>query len=393
MNYESFSETLLVFRCYYVNHQLDLWWSSQVPNCMETVRMMPALEAHMLTHWGRDKMVAISQTTFWNEFSILNENVWITINISLKIVPMGPIDNIPALVQIMVWRRPGDKPLSEPMMVRLATNICVTRPQWVNLIFSGSQDMYAFGSIEPEQQEQQVDLRWYGWHPLEPVYAFPLDQIFFPEFSCCAHIKSTTNVWCAAEDRESGMPCLLERDPVRHAVHVQWGDKISCRLESVTISCIHNCLSSPVELEGEHWKLCSKQNWWQFSMKYFLLRCEGQLPFPKEASGHSMDLRAGIIERGRLILYGYGKMRWSSCHALGSWEPCSWNCGKAPGPWFNIKMSSYQYRKSHCGDKMVVRSSYLHNGISYTGKMASLNWTNPQAISIHNADTACIIPE
>ena len=39
-----------------------------------------------------------------------------------------------------------------------------------------------------------------------------------------------------------------------------------------------------------------------------------------------------------------------------------------PGPWFNIKMSSYQYRKSHCGDKTVVRSSYLHNGISYTGQ-------------------------
>ena len=45
-----------------------------------------------------------------------------------------------------------------------------------------------------------------------------------------------------------------------------------------------------------------------------------------------------------------------------------------PGPWFNIKMSSYQYRKSHCGDKTVVRSSYLHNGISYTGKMSSLYW-------------------
>ena len=45
-----------------------------------------------------------------------------------------------------------------------------------------------------------------------------------------------------------------------------------------------------------------------------------------------------------------------------------------PGPWFNIKMPSYQYRKSHCGDKTVVRSSYLHNGISYTGKTASLYW-------------------
>ena len=32
----------------------------------------------------------------------------------------------------MDWRRPGDKPLSEPMMVTLLTHICVTRPQWVN---------------------------------------------------------------------------------------------------------------------------------------------------------------------------------------------------------------------------------------------------------------------
>ena len=32
----------------------------------------------------------------------------------------------------MAWRRPGDKPLSEPMMVILLTHICVTRPQWVN---------------------------------------------------------------------------------------------------------------------------------------------------------------------------------------------------------------------------------------------------------------------
>ena len=52
-----------------------------------------------------------------------------------------------------------------------------------------------------------------------------------------------------------------------------------------------------------------------------------------------------------------------------------------PGPWFNIKMASYQYRKSHCGDKTVVRSSYLHNGISYTGKMSSLYWTSPQMMS------------
>ena len=61
----------------------------------------------------------------------MNENVWISIKISLKFVPKGPINNIPAMVQIMAWRRSGDKPLSEPMMVSLLTHICVARPQWV----------------------------------------------------------------------------------------------------------------------------------------------------------------------------------------------------------------------------------------------------------------------
>ena len=62
----------------------------------------------------------------------LNGNVWISIKISLKFVCKGPINNIPASVQIMAWRRPGDKPLSEAMMVNLPTHICVSRPQWVN---------------------------------------------------------------------------------------------------------------------------------------------------------------------------------------------------------------------------------------------------------------------
>ena len=63
----------------------------------------------------------------------LDENVWIPINISLKFVPKGPVNNIPTLVQIIAWRRPGDKPLSEAMMVILPTYICVTRPQWVKV--------------------------------------------------------------------------------------------------------------------------------------------------------------------------------------------------------------------------------------------------------------------
>ena len=49
----------------------------------------------------------------------LNEIFCILMKISLKFVPQGPINNIPALVQIMAWRRSGDKPLSEPMMAWL----------------------------------------------------------------------------------------------------------------------------------------------------------------------------------------------------------------------------------------------------------------------------------
>ena len=65
------------------------------------------------------------------KYIFLNENVWIPIKISLKFVPKGRINNIPALVLKIAWRRPGDKPLSEPMMVSLPTHICVTRPQRV----------------------------------------------------------------------------------------------------------------------------------------------------------------------------------------------------------------------------------------------------------------------
>ena len=55
--------------------------------------------------------------------------------------------------------------------------------------------------------------------------------------------------------------------------------------------------------------------------------------------------------------------------------------GLDSGGWFNIKMSSYEYRKSHCGDKTVIRSSYLHNGNSFTGKITSLYWIRAQVTS------------
>ena len=61
----------------------------------------------------------------------MNENAWISIKISLKFLPKGLSNNIPAMVQIMAWRWTGDKPLSEPMMVNLLMHICITQSRWV----------------------------------------------------------------------------------------------------------------------------------------------------------------------------------------------------------------------------------------------------------------------
>ena len=59
-------------------------------------------------------------------------------------------------------------------------------------------------------------------------------------------------------------------------------------------------------------------------------------------------------------------------------------------PWFNTNMLSYQYRKSHCGDKTVVRLSYLHNAISYTGKMTSKFWIRAQTIWSQSLQSNCL---
>ena len=75
---------------------------------------------------------------FWND------NIRISTKNSLKFVLKGVINIIPALVLIMAWGRPGDKPLSEPMLVRSLTHICVTRPQWVNKVSKCSLEMKMF---------------------------------------------------------------------------------------------------------------------------------------------------------------------------------------------------------------------------------------------------------
>ena len=82
----------------------------------------------LLTHWGRDKMAAIFKTTFCNGFSWMEMYEFgVKFHWSLFLGVH--------LTTCQHWFRSwlGDKPLSEPMMVRLLTHICVNRPQWVNM--------------------------------------------------------------------------------------------------------------------------------------------------------------------------------------------------------------------------------------------------------------------
>ena len=70
-----------------------------------------------LTHLPMDTMATIlADENFKCIF--LNENRGIPIRISLKFVPRSPIDNKPALVQVVAWRRTGDKPLPELMLTQ-----------------------------------------------------------------------------------------------------------------------------------------------------------------------------------------------------------------------------------------------------------------------------------
>ena len=66
----------------------------------------------------------------------LNENLWISLKISLKFVPKVQIDNIPTFVQIITWCQPGDKPLFEPMMLNLLMYICITQASELMLVWN-----------------------------------------------------------------------------------------------------------------------------------------------------------------------------------------------------------------------------------------------------------------
>ena len=130
----------------------------------------------------------------------LNKNISISINISLKVIPNGQINNIPALVRIMAWRRPGEKPLSEPMMFSLLMHICITRPQWVNVKISPKMGQWKFigvllqlSSVLLLSSLGTAELTNCGWDKMATV----LQMTFSNSFSWKLYFHSNFTEFCS----------------------------------------------------------------------------------------------------------------------------------------------------------------------------------------------------
>ena len=128
------------------------------------------------------------------KFIFLNGNVWTLIKISLNLVLNSRISNIPALVQIMAWRRRGDKPLSEPKMVNSLTHICVTRPRWVNVLVLGDSKKTPVLSTSP------WDVANIAFHIIRAHYNDVIMGAIAPQFTSLNIVYST--VYSSADQRK-----------------------------------------------------------------------------------------------------------------------------------------------------------------------------------------------
>ena len=121
---------------------------STVQVCLQ-LRMMPSfwhfLSYMQLIHWAKTKWPPFPEDIFKCIF--LNEGVQISVTISLMCIPKGQISNISALVQKMARRRPGEKPIFEPMIVSLPMNLCVALPQRIKGRKTGHAHLLANHSI------------------------------------------------------------------------------------------------------------------------------------------------------------------------------------------------------------------------------------------------------
>ena len=79
---------------------------------------MALLDFLILVNWSPPGQNGGNLADYIFKCIFINEKFYISIQISLKFVPRAPIDNKPALVEVMAWRRTGDKSLLEPMLTQ-----------------------------------------------------------------------------------------------------------------------------------------------------------------------------------------------------------------------------------------------------------------------------------
>ena len=109
-----------------------------------------------------------------------NENVCILLKISLKFVPKGPVNNIPALVQKMVWRRPGYWCLDPfPFVARSSAAT----------VYVGWTTGHCYSSVHEKQYQLPMHPNVDKWQKMQIYFLFPqynsVHHFVFPETTHC----------------------------------------------------------------------------------------------------------------------------------------------------------------------------------------------------------------
>ena len=118
---------LFTFFAKFGDFKLNGQWEQ--PFC---IRICNTEIAVLLTHWRPDKMHKNLQTTFSNAFSWMKMIVFL-LKFHWNLFPKGPINDIPALVDIMACQATNHY-LNQWWPSFTDAYICATRPQWVKLI-------------------------------------------------------------------------------------------------------------------------------------------------------------------------------------------------------------------------------------------------------------------
>ena len=131
----------------------------------------------------------------------LNENIRISNKISLKFVPNGLINNIPALVLIMAWHLPGDKPLSEQwwldnwrIFASLGLNELNPGPphSWPKRIpcsypFSQKRGIFSMGDVKFAKSVKKGSFFRHESAKFKKVFACYYFHLFVPRVSIVMH--------------------------------------------------------------------------------------------------------------------------------------------------------------------------------------------------------------